>query len=467
MIGVPGGAGPCIVAAGAPDRYTSAMRPSPRISLLLAAGFALTGCGWGGSGGGRGDLAPRDFVAPRGAAAPGGSSATSGSEPAHDRMDAAMEAARQGEIGVDVPLAHPATPPRPRQPAEPVPPERARPGAGDDPSGAAPPSVAAPPVAAPAGDPLPLAGMVGQVNGRAIYARSVFEPIGEQLAALGRELPPSAFRQRAGELIRATLDQIVTDALILGEAERDLDERQRSGLDWMAREYREELLRKHGQGSVSLAEARLREETGKGIEETVAEYRHRRIIEHHLRNEVLPRINVTRRDIERYYHDHPQEFNPEPKRTLRLIRVADDEAAADIGRRLEAGEPFADVAASDANLNRPESGGLMETGGGEQVFDNPDLNRALLSLEKGQWAGPVSVGQSSVFLYLEEVVTGEQRSLRDVQIQIERRLREEQYRMLSARERERLVAEGNYHPLDDMVQQLVSIAVARYSTPRG
>ena len=61
--------------------------------------------------------------------------------------------------------------------------------------------------------------MVGQVNGKPIYASTVFESIFEQLAALGRSLPRAEFRQRAGQLIEARLGQIVTDALILGEAE--------------------------------------------------------------------------------------------------------------------------------------------------------------------------------------------------------------------------------------------------------
>lgn len=443
------------------------MRYSSLLSLLLASSLGLAACSsdGGSSGRGGGDLAPDDFVTPRQTSVPGESTSGSGTEPALERMNTAMEAARQGQIGVDVPVANPAAPPPPRPVAEPAPVPRSSPATPAEGELSGGVSGGATGGVAPAGDPLPLAGMVGQVNGQAIYANKVLEPISEQLATLGRELPPSQFRQRATELIRATLDQIVTDALILGEAERDLSDRERGILEWQVRQQREELLRKYGQGSLSLAEARLREESGAGLDQTLADFRTKQTIERHLYNTVIPRINVTRRDIERYYNDHPEEFNPQPKRTLRLIRVADETAAAEVIRRLDAGESFTQVASSDLNRNRPESGGLMETGGGEAVFDNPALNDALLKLQKGQHAGPVAVGQSHVFVYLEDIVTSEHRPLRDVQLDIERKLREDQYRLLSAQERQRLLQEGNYNPLDQMVDQLVRIATARYSTP--
>ncbi len=98
-------------------------------------------------------------------------------------------------------------------------------------SDAAAPAASADSASSPTPQPAyKVAGMVGQVNGQAIYADDVFEPMHEQLRALGQSLSRQDFRQRAEVLIRGRLDQIMTDSLILGEAQRDLSERERQGL---------------------------------------------------------------------------------------------------------------------------------------------------------------------------------------------------------------------------------------------
>src|SRR5690606_32524661 len=122
-------------------RYTPVMSPFRTAALLFAAGLACSGCAGGGGNPGRGDLAPEDFVTPRPNSSPGETTSGTGTEPALERMNTAMEAARQGGVGVDVPVAYPQTAPPSRQPAEPVPAQRAAPA---DPNRPAGPSGAAP-----------------------------------------------------------------------------------------------------------------------------------------------------------------------------------------------------------------------------------------------------------------------------------------------------------------------------------
>lgn len=307
--------------------------------------------------------------------------------------------------------------------------------------------------------------MVGQVNGRAIYAQTVLEPVTEQLQALGRQWSRPEFRDRAYALIRARIDQIVADALILGEAERDLNDRERMGLQAMVQRKREELLRQYGQGSVSLAEHTLIEETGKGLDQTLQEYREQVVVQRYLRQKLIPRINVSRRDVERYYNDHRAEFNPPTTRVVRLIRVQSEEEAKQIQAMLDAGQPFEQVAQDKLNLNRPERGGLMDPVVGEKVYENPELNNALLSLKVGQHAGPVPVGRGLGFLYLEKLEQPPQESLREAQLRIERLLREERYRELSAQYRRRLFQEGSYNDIDQMAADLTEVAIARFAPP--
>ena len=309
-----------------------------------------------------------------------------------------------------------------------------------------------------------VAGMVGQVNGEAIYASEVFKPLREQLQSLGARLSVAEFRGRAQQLIRGRLDQLVTDSLILGEAQRDLSERQRQGLKAMMAQRREELIRKHGRGSVAVADSTLKRETGKGLEETLEDKRQQMLVQRYVRQKLLPRINVTRRDIERYYRDNEGRFNPPATRSFRLIRVADEAAADRVAQRLEAGETFKAIAQSGLNEFQTSQGGLMEDMQGEEVFGYDALNDAMLELDEGEHAGPIAIGGQYWFVKVVKLDQPEGKPLKEVQRQIESALRAQQFRRLQEEYRRTLYERGSYNPIDQMTAALVQIAVSRYTS---
>jgi hypothetical protein len=305
-------------------------------------------------------------------------------------------------------------------------------------------------------------GMVGQVNGHAIYAATVLEPSAEQLAQFGRYDSPAEFRRKAQDLIARRLQQIVQDALILGEAERDLSDAQQQGLRDKLKKKREELLRMYGQGSLALAEETLMRDTGKTLDQTIEEHRVRVVVEHYLQQKLFPRINVTRRDIERYYRDHFAEYNPPPVRTLRLIRTVTQAEADEVCKVLASGTPFKEVAGSARNAYRPGNGGLMENATGDQVFGQPELNDAMLALQPGEHSPVIPADGSCWIIYLESIVQPPVRPLMEVQSEIELLMRMQQFRMLSDRYRARLVREGSFDTLQDMVDAVLRIAIARF-----
>lgn len=306
--------------------------------------------------------------------------------------------------------------------------------------------------------------MVGQVNGRALYASSVLEPIADQLAALGRTLPRGVFRERATSLIASRLDQIVADALILGEAERDLSENEQMGLTQLLREKREELLRQYGRGSVSLANETMIEQTGKGLDQTLAEYRQKMLVRRYLQQKLMPKMVVSRKDVERYYNDKQSEFNPPAGRTLRLIRVTDAAAADRIESALNAGKPFAEVAGDRGNLYRRDQGGLMaDVARGENIFTQDELNKAMLKLDKGQASSRITIGNAHWWVFVESIESGKPKTLRDVQLDIEETLKRQRYQSLTQRYRQRLFSEGSYNPVAQMTDSLVQVAISRYA----
>ncbi len=341
--------------------------------------------------------------------------------------------------------------------------------------GKAPPVDAGKPVSAEGGDgaaepgpraqpdeSYPVNAMVGQVNGKAIYARTVFEPIDAQLKSLGRQLAAYEFRSRAQELISSRLYQIVADALILGEAQRSLSDVEQVALKEMVKRKREELLRLYGQGSLMLAEKNILAETGLTLDETLEEYRQAEVVKRHLQQTILPKINVTRRDIERYYNDHFEEFNAELRRTIRLIRVDDRSQADHVIELLKTGEPFEAVASLEINRFHPDEGGLMAETTGDNVFGKEPLNEAMKELDEGEYSQSIELGDEYWFIYIENLERPKGVSLHDSQLAIRQKLQNMQYRDLSNRYRRKLFEEGSYNPIDEMAARLVHIAVSRY-----
>src|SRR5690606_2256398 len=119
---------------------------------------------------------------------------------------------------------------------------------------------------------------------------------------------------------------------------------ERYGLRMMTQRKREELLRYWGQGSLALTEDRLRQETGKSLDETLEAYRQQQLVRRYLMQKLLPLINVTRRDVEQHYRENLAVYQPPIKRTVRLIRVDDAAEATTVAQALAAGTPFAEVA---------------------------------------------------------------------------------------------------------------------------
>lgn len=322
----------------------------------------------------------------------------------------------------------------------------------------------------PSAAPAPRAGhaidaMIGQVNGKAIYANNAFEAIEDQLIALGRSLPPTEFRQRAAELIVGRLQQLVTDALILGEAERDLSAPEQAGLFQYLKQQREELIRFWGRGSIAVAEDNLVRHTSRSLDETLQDTREQMLVQRYLRQELFPQINVSRKQIERYYHDHKDTYAPPASRTIRLIRVKDPEIADRVDRILAKGKPFAEVAARSFNLYHADEGGLMsERAVGDEVFGEEGLNQAMLALQPGEHSPRQQALGGYAWVYVETIDRETHRSLRDAQLEIDSILRRQQFQALTERYRRELYETGSYNSIESMSLALIEIAMNRYST---
>lgn len=314
---------------------------------------------------------------------------------------------------------------------------------------------------------LPIDAMVGHINGEAVYAEQVFDVnLIAQLESFGRRYNPEEFRQFSAGVIQDRLQGIIINKLILGEAERNLKENQRRGIEGRIQAEREELLRFYGQGSLAKAKAEFIKERGKDLEAHLVDFREELIIGSYIRSKVLPKIVVNQRDVERYYDDNIEKYQQPDARVIRLIIAADDAAVAELKQQLENGVAFEKLA-GNAELNRynPDNAGLYQGGiaiPGKTVINQEPVNDALLPLAAGEYAGPIVSGKNTFFVEIIELTEGVKISLADAQIKIEQILRSTQFEDQALRFRLNLLKRGSYSDPAQMGKKLLDIAAARY-----
>lgn len=313
----------------------------------------------------------------------------------------------------------------------------------------------------------PIDAMVGHINGEAVYAEQIFDVnLIAQIESFGRRFEGDEFRQAAGGVIQDRLQGIIINKLILGEAERNLKEAQRRGIEGRIQGEREELLRFYGQGSLAKAKAEFREQRGKELEEHLVDFREELIIGSYIRSKVLPKIVVNQRDVERYYADNLDKYQQPDQRIVRLMRAVDAAAAVQIQESLGKGQAF-DKLATDPAVNQynPDNAGIFNSGNpvpGDQVIGLKPINDALLELKSGEHAGPISVGKGIFFVQVVKRTAGVKIELADAQIKIEQTLRSVQFEKHALRFRLDLLKRGSYSDPAEMGNKLLAIATSRY-----
>ena len=311
--------------------------------------------------------------------------------------------------------------------------------------------------------------MVGQISGFPVYASEVFKDLGEEsLVRTGEELSRLEFRSDVSKRVYLRLIEVMTDSLLLAEAEKGLSEQERMGLLGFLAEEREKLLAT-GLGAPSVAEDVLQRRLGRSIEEQLKFQRDRMVTSRYLQEKLHPKIVVTRRDIERHYQDNIATYKPNPSVTIRLMLVHDERTADEVDTALSAGAPFEQVASAYSTF-KPNTGGLMDpvqtslSEFGALGWD--ELNEQVRILGVQQHSPRIRVDDRRIgWVYLEAIQASEPRELRDVYLEIEDKLRLEQFDLLNREYMAELVNEDKYYQIESMVGPLVEVAMNRFARP--
>ncbi len=313
-------------------------------------------------------------------------------------------------------------------------------------------------------------GIVGQVNGQPVYVGTVIDPdLSETLKRLGEELPRLAFRQQAVVLIHDKLQSIIDRRLMLGEAERNLTAQEEQGLrHYLADEERAKLIAEQGGGVLIIAEQNLMQREGLTIDQKLEERRQDEIVKMHITREILPKISISRRDMERYYEENIEQFRPRAGRVMRVIRTDNPSDADEIDRLLAEGTAFEEVAGMQVNRYRRDDGGLHSDKplAGDEPFSIDELNQALPALKAGEHSPRIAVGDGFFWVYVESITDEKGKTFQEAQSEIALLLRNQQYEAMYRQYYAELRRTGPTDPIEIMMIPVVEAAMNRYAKPQ-
>ncbi|MEQ9617275.1 MAG: peptidyl-prolyl cis-trans isomerase [Phycisphaerales bacterium] len=310
--------------------------------------------------------------------------------------------------------------------------------------------------------------MVGQINGKPIYASEFFRSMDARLRAEAQKLEPRAWLDFVSKQIDAELADRLTNELLLAEFQSALSLEERQGvIGFLA--YIRENIRRQNRGSEARAEEQLLRTEGLTLDEKIEQQKEQQFIYEQVRREIKARVNVSYRDIKQRYERDAEMYTTEAEAVLRLIRVpADDEAAIGaVSDALALGADPAEIAGEYSLYNKNENGLLRKQLGATDyreadLFPAPEMNTPARDLAVGQTTAPIEYRGSVYWIHLESLRASEKTSLYDTQLRIEQQIRAER----EAEERRKyffdLLENGSFSDSRAMKRELLEFAAERY-----
>ncbi len=308
--------------------------------------------------------------------------------------------------------------------------------------------------------------LVGQINGRPVYASKFMQSIEDRILRIVAENPRPKAQRMIEQLVGERFQQYINNELIIAEAEGMLSPEMQEGIFAWLQSIQEQTVAGYG-GNRTSASQTLQDQFGMNMEQYLKEKRDEALAQDLLRRRVKPRTIVSWRDVERQYSLLEKSFNPEPMITIGRIRLAatDGLQIQDVQSRFGRGETFAQVVAA---LNLPDGGRWqryqMPATGIEGLDLSAEIKKALIGLENGKVTSELKTPTALSWYCVIDIETQMSRSIFEPMLQRQirhgledQRGRYEQFRYLGSL-RDRWVT----NDIDQMTRRLATIACDRY-----
>lgn len=316
-------------------------------------------------------------------------------------------------------------------------------------------------------------GLVGQINGRPVFAQEFLEPLEASLMLAAANPDRATGKREFVAVIQRSFTRLVNSELVISEAESQLSPEQQEGLfAWLRSMQEEEIAGRSG--TRAEAQKQLEDDLGMSIEEFIAERRDRALADYLLRRKVEPRTIVSWRDVERFYSQNQNVINPPPVIRVGRINLSKmrDGAKIEEAKRLFAdGKSFLEVGAAlglrDDGiwfvLPMKERETVVQT-----ITASPDLTDVaktrLSALTPGVVPPPTETPSAVEWVAMIDVFTVPKRSIYDsaIQLQIKSTLKSAQQQIEESRYINRLRSRWVSDDISEIEERLTLIAFDRY-----
>lgn len=338
----------------------------------------------------------------------------------------------------------------------------------------------------PAGSVLPT---VLMINNDSVTVDDILEPIRPSLEKAAGSASRDGYYDLLFQLIRRQIIEEVSERLIWQEAKRELGsddqkkriesavdrlERDRVNTDFGGRESRYEKYL----ASLGKSRADVRERLKRRI-----------VVEQYLHDRLVPRVSVRKRDLVKYYDEHPDDWTA--KRTVEMWmieaplpefykgvgppspdekRKARDDALAHITAaqsKLRGGTPFDQVARSDSRGLHRDDGGNWGVISSPLRGNYEKPSKVALSLGEGQMSDIIETPMAFYIVKAAKVTGGQTRRFEDVQGEIANRLQTEQFNELKYKFVQRTLEKAAVGDLEPFVRAVVARAPESSSVGRS
>ncbi|MBT6269155.1 MAG: hypothetical protein HOI88_02250 [Phycisphaerae bacterium] len=354
------------------------------------------------------------------------------------------------------------------------------------------------------GVPITVEALVGQVNGRPVYANNVLAPMADQLRAESVKMNRSEFTdsirnllffetEGMGGIIRGgRIYELVITELLLSEALGNMSKEQSYGVFSLLAQMRDNLASTQGGSRTQLRQS-IEDESGVTTEEFLGMQRDQILIDALQNQKIWPKVNVTWRDIQR-------EFEKLSTNTSVPTKEMDDERIEEILRSMQAGIPLKDITAANGAITLgkirlpkeddrieyvtealasglpfqevADSVGISEsgvwgsfelgTGGIDGIGINEVFVEKLKSISYGEVVPAFEFGSGVFWIIVLDIQEPVSLYSRSIQIALRNVLRWVQFNKEKGRFIESLWGKGSLEEVKEMADRITTIAVRRY-----
>lgn len=318
-----------------------------------------------------------------------------------------------------------------------------------------------------AGQAWPVDALVGQINGRPLFADQFFEPIADQLVAMAALPDRAVGREQFLRAVRGQFKATVDSELIVAEAESQLSAEQQQGLLAWLRSMQEATIAERG-GTRSSAEASLEAERTQTMDDFLQERRDVALYGRLVNQRVEPRAIVSWREVLQAYDRDFKVYNPPAQIRVGLIRFDSTTEAAKVERMkalVAEGKTFAELAkefeVAEAGLWKVFE---MPAAGVEGLELSDAIRARLKDLEIGRASEPLQARGFTNWYAVISIDKPASRSVYDRELQIEITERLKNVRRTIERQRyiETLRSRWVTDDISEMEERLIAFALERY-----